>query len=79
MPPWGSDMGHGVFRNDPRLTDQEIQTIVAWIDGGAPKGNIADMPKMPALAEGWTIGRPDAIFTMKEEFTIPAAGTIEYK
>ena len=38
MPPWGSDMAHGIFRNDPRLTDQEIQTIVSWIDGGAPRG-----------------------------------------
>ena len=52
MPPWGSDMPHDVFRNDPRLTDQEIQTIVSWIDGGAPKGDVANMPKMPALADG---------------------------
>src|SRR5262245_22441091 len=36
MPPWGADMPHGMFRNDPRLTDQEIETIVSWIDGGAP-------------------------------------------
>ena len=35
MPPWGADMPHGVLRNDPRLTDQEVQTIVSWIDGGA--------------------------------------------
>src|SRR5215475_15627491 len=40
MPPWGSEMAHGLFRNDPRLTDEEIQTIVAWIDGGAPKGDM---------------------------------------
>ena len=78
MPPWGSDMPHGVLRNDPRLTDQEIQTIVSWIDGGAPKGDIADMPKMPALADGWTIGKPDAIYSMTEDYKIPASGTIEY-
>ena len=78
MPPWGSDMPHGLFRNDPRLTDQEIQTIVSWIDGGAPKGDMADMPKMPALADGWTIGKPDAVYSMTEDFKIPAAGTIEY-
>jgi hypothetical protein len=78
MPPWGSDMPHGLFRNDPRLTDQEIQTIVSWIDGGAPKGNAADMPKMPALAEGWTIGKPDAVYSMTEDYRIPASGTIEY-
>jgi hypothetical protein len=79
MPPWGSDMPHGLFRNDPRLSDQEVETIVSWIDGGAPKGDMADMPKMPPLAEGWTIGKPDAIYSMTEDFNIPATGTIEYK
>ena len=79
MPPWGSDMPHGLFRNDPRLSDQEVETIVSWIDGGAPKGDLADMPKMPPLAEGWTIGKPDAIYAMTEDFNIPATGTIEYK
>jgi len=78
MPPWGSEMAHGTFRNDPRLTDDEIQTIVAWIDGGAPEGDKADMPQMPALAEGWTIGKPDAVFSMTEDYKIPATGTIEY-
>ena len=79
MPPWGSDMPHGVLRNDPRLTDQEIQTIVSWIDGGAPKGDMADMPKMPQLAEGWTIGKPDMVFAMTEDFKIPATGAVEYQ
>jgi hypothetical protein len=36
------------------------------------------MPQMPALAEGWTIGKPDAIFSMTEDYKIPATGTIEY-
>jgi hypothetical protein len=79
MPPWGSDMPHGRFRNDPRLTDQEIQTIVSWVDGGAPKGEPSHMPKMPVLADGWTIGKPDAVFTMAEEYKIPATGTIAYQ
>src|ERR1700754_3797201 len=39
MPPWGSDMPHGIFKNDPRLSDEEVATIVSWIDGGAPKGD----------------------------------------
>ena len=62
-------LGHAARRvpNDPRLTDQEIQTIVSWIDGGAPKGDMADMPKMPALADGWTIGKPDAVYSMTED------------
>ena len=61
-----------MFKNDPRLTEQEIDTIAAWVDAGAPKGNDKDLPPAPKFAEGWTIGKPDAIFTMDEEFTIPA-------
>src|SRR5262245_29598287 len=75
MPPWGSDQPHGVFRNDPRLSESEVATIVAWIDGGVPKGEDKDLPTAPSFVDGWTIGQPDAIYTMTEDFTIPATGT----
>ena len=52
MPPWGADPQHGVFKNDPRLTDKEISTILAWVDGGAPKGEDKDMPAMPSFTDG---------------------------
>ena len=54
------------FKNDPRLSDKEIGHYRAWVDGGAPKGDDQDMPKMPEFAEGWTIGKPDAVFAMAE-------------
>jgi mono/diheme cytochrome c family protein len=79
MPPWGADPAHGTFKNDPRLSQAEIDTIAAWVDGGAVKGDDADMPKAPQFAEGWTIGKPDAVFTMEEEFDIPATGVIPYQ
>src|SRR5262245_7570416 len=79
MPPRGSEMPHGLFRNDPRLPDKEIQPIVSWIDGGAAKGDMAALPTMPGLAEAWTGGKPDAIYSMTEDYKIPAAGTIEYQ
>jgi len=79
MPPWGADPAHGTFKNDPRLSQAEIDTIAAWVDGGAVKGNDADLPKAPRFAEGWTIGKPDAVFTMEEEYDIPATGVIPYQ
>jgi mono/diheme cytochrome c family protein len=79
MPPWGADSPHGLFKNDPRLTDEEVATIVAWVDAGAPRGDDKDLPALPRMAEGWTIGKPDAVFTMEEEFTIPATGAVPYK
>jgi hypothetical protein len=47
MPPWGIDPHVGIqsFKNDPSLRQDEIDTIVAWADAGAPQGNPADMPK----------------------------------
>ena len=40
------------FLNDPRLSQQEIDTLVAWIDAGAPKGDGAP-PPLPAADQGW--------------------------
>jgi hypothetical protein len=79
MPPWNADPAIGHFRNDPRLTDGEIDTLVRWADGGAPQGDDRDMPSLPPLAEGWTIGKPDAVFAMTEPFRIPANGAVEYQ
>jgi hypothetical protein len=78
MPPWGADPEHSLkMRNDRSLTRQQIDTIAAWVDGGAPKGNDADLPAMPKFAEGWTYGRePDYILEMPIEFTIPAEGEL---
>ena len=46
MPPWHIDRTVGIqaFQNDRSLTDAEIDTVVRWVDGGAPRGNPADMP-----------------------------------
>ena len=69
----------GTFTNDPRLSQADIDTITAWVDAGAPKGDDKDLPAVPKFADGWTIGKPDAIFTMDEEFQIPASGAIDYQ
>src|SRR5579872_1269895 len=45
MPPWPADPHYGKFANDRSLTKQQIDTIAAWVDAGAPEGNKADAPK----------------------------------
>lgn len=79
MPPWHADPAHGTFGNDPRLADEEIATILAWVDAGAPRGNPADLPAPPVFTDGWSIGKPDAVFAMPEPFRIPATGEIPYQ
>src|SRR5882762_11633693 len=78
MPPWGADPAHSLkMRNDRSLSQAQIDTSVAWVDGGAPKGSDADLPPMPKFAEGWTAGRePDYILEMPVEFSIPAEGEL---
>ncbi|MFN0122660.1 MAG: thiol-disulfide isomerase [Blastocatellia bacterium] len=78
MPPWSADPKHGEWANDPRLSKQEIETITAWVAAGAPKGDDKDLPPAPKYTTGWTIGQPDAVFEMPEEYTVPAEGTVPY-
>ena len=64
MPPWGADHRYGKFSNDASLTQAEIDTIVRWVDGGAPKGRETDLPPVPEFASGWRGGEPDHVFEM---------------
>src|SRR5713101_1720847 len=55
MPPWFADPQFGKFSNDASLSQSDINTLVAWADGGAPLGDPADMPVPKQFVEGWTI------------------------
>jgi hypothetical protein len=67
MPPWSVDKGVGIqhFKNDRSLSDQQIETIVKWIDAGAPKGDPKDLPaaKQWPTEQGWNFA---AQFGQKE-------------
>jgi hypothetical protein len=79
MPPWFADPHAGKFANDRTLAKPEIDTLVAWADGGSEAGNPADAPKPIEWVEGWRIGKPDVIISMPQPFAIPAKGTIDYQ
>ena len=81
MPPWSIDKTVGVqsFKNDRSLSDKEIETIVKWVDAGAPQGNASDMPAAKTWPEdqGWNFAplfgqkEPDLIVN-SYDFTMPA-------
>ena len=73
MPPWFANPEHGVWANDARLSEQEIETIVAWVDGGAPAGDPALMPEPPRFRDGWQLGEPDYVIELPP-VTVPANG-----
>ena len=48
MPPWGAVKGFGNFRNDQSLSQEQIELITKWVDGGIRRGNNPGMlPKPP--------------------------------
>ncbi len=67
MPPWHLDKTAGIreYKNDISLSDEDIATIVKWVDSGAPQGNPADMPKPLNFGKEntWFIGKPDLMVT----------------
>lgn len=73
MPPWDADPAIGKFSNDISLSAEEIETIVAWVDAGAPQGEPADLPAAPVFPDGWQVGTPDYVVEFPE-YSIPAAG-----
>ena len=79
MPPWHADAPAGTFHNERILTDAERQTLVAWAGEGAPKGDEKDLPPAPTFAEGWSLGTPDVVLEMQEDYPVPASGTVEYE
>jgi hypothetical protein len=74
MPPWHIDKNVGIqkIKGDRSLSDDEINTIVRWVDAGAPMGNPADLPEPVAFQDfgAWTI-EPDVIISSPPH-TVPA-------
>jgi len=81
MPPWFIDKHVGIqkYKNDPSLSEAEIQTIVKWVDQGAPQGNAADMPPARNFGEleAWHI-QPTVIVKMPKPYMLKAHGPDEF-
>jgi hypothetical protein len=80
MPPWHIDPSVGVnkFKNDMSLSDEQVDTIVRWVDGGALQGDPKDLPPAKALVTSneWQgvrdgYGPPDLV-VKSSEYTMPA-------
>jgi hypothetical protein len=80
MPPWHIDRHVGIqkFKNDRSLSDAEIDTIVRWVNGGAPKGDSGDMPAPKTFADDsvWNFaglfGGPPDLVIKSTPYTMPA-------
>ena len=79
MPPWQADPQYGHFQQDLSLTNEELQTLVHWVDAGAKKDSERDpLKEYTDVAPKWDQGEPDLVFTLDSE-DIPATGVIDYR
>ena len=81
MPPYAYDHGIGIqdLEGDWRLSQDDINTVVAWVNGGSPMGPADIVPPQPVLPslEAWNfepeLGEPDLVIA-SVPIDIPAGG-----
>ncbi|WP_156512657.1 AhpC/TSA family protein [Planctomyces sp. SH-PL62] len=81
MPPWKPSSGHGPpLLHDRTLLPDEVATLRAWAEAGAPEGpqTAEPVPEPPPVGE-WALGTPDLILEMPEPFEIPPTGGDVYR
>ncbi|MEW4456297.1 redoxin domain-containing protein [Bremerella sp. JC817] len=81
MPPWHADPKYGHFANDRHLSAEEKDTILKWVEAGAPEGDSQQMPQPRTFVEGWTLPtKPDVVLNVTSTpYPVPAEGEVEYK
>ena len=79
MPPWHADAPAGTFHNERSLSEEERTVLTAWSAHGAPNGDPNDLPAQPVFTDGWSLGKPDLVLAMLEDYRVPSKGTIQYE
>jgi len=81
MPPWHADPHYGTFANGRGLTPEQAQTLVRWVEQGAPRGEggdpLADNP--PPAAQEWPLGKPDFVVKWPKAQQVAASGVFDYR
>ncbi len=79
MPPWHADPHIGAWQGDRRLSIEDTQTLVHWIEAGAPRGAGSDpLESLAPLSNEWPLGEPDLIVEIPG-YEVPASGTVDYQ
>ncbi len=79
MPPWHADPEIGNFTGNHGLPDDQLATLVSWLEAGAPRGEGADpLEALQPPTEMWAKGEPDLLLTLPP-FEVPASGEVDYQ
>src|SRR5580700_10767185 len=76
MPPWGAVKGFGEFRDDQGLTEEQLELIGDWVEGGAPEGDPKYLPKTPDFQPAATGTPLPGGIAVEGELTLKTAVTV---
>jgi hypothetical protein len=83
MPPWfAAPAAEGTpspWANDRTVPAADKADLLGWLKSERPKGDAADAPLSRAYADGWLIGKPDAVFEFPTPVAVKASGTMPYQ
>lgn len=86
MPPWfakgtGKEKEHepSPWINDRSLASADKGDLLKWLQQGRPAGDPQDAPQPRQFADGWLIGKPDAVFSFAQPVKVKATGTMPYQ
>src|SRR5262249_17323717 len=79
MPPWKPEPGSFPFRDERRLTDEQITLVQSWVTSGMAEGEASEKPEPPKFVSGWRLGDPDLIVEMPAAYHVPAEGHDIYR
>jgi hypothetical protein len=80
MPPAQVDPSVNHFTNARYMNPDQLQTLIHWIDAGAPRGNseVDPLARVRSPETVWELGEPDYIVEVPA-FTVPATGVLDYE
>ena len=74
MPPWHASSKDYEFEGHRALSEQEIELISDWVDSGMAEGDPLKVPDLPRFTDGWQLGEPDLVVSMREGYKLYAEG-----
>ena len=80
MPPAQVDPSINHFSNARYMDTEQLQTLIHWIDAGAPRGSseVDPLTRVYQSETVWELGEPDYIVEVPA-YTIPATGVLDYE
>jgi peroxiredoxin len=79
MPPYNADPHVNKFAGGMNMSTKDQQTLIHWIEAGAPRGTGEDPLKINAkVAPEWELGTPDLVIELPA-YKVPASGVVDYQ